>query len=255
MSNKLVHMPRGRKAAAVLGNRVIIYARVSSEKQADEISLDAQVARCRDYARAFDLQVVRVIQEVGSAKSLSGRPQLEAALKDVAAKRADGVLIAKLDRLTRSLRDLLALVDPGGPGQPAGVLAASRARLLSVSEQIDTSSATGRMMVSLIGIFAQWERERISERTAEAMHFMRERNQYVGGYVPYGWRREGDQLVHDEREQRLLAHVRKMMKPAGAKELSLRAIGKQLQVDGWLSRTGKPFGAASVRKLIAAAGA
>jgi DNA invertase Pin-like site-specific DNA recombinase len=113
--------------------RVVAYLRVSTEGQAEAgVSLDAQRAKVTAYAALYDLDLVAVIEDAGaSAKTLS-RPGLAEALRKLDAGEADGLLVAKLDRLTRSVRDLGALLDRGFR---------SRFALLSVAENVDTRSA------------------------------------------------------------------------------------------------------------------
>ena len=105
------------------------YVRVSTEQQADEgVSLDAQHTKLQAYAVAMDLELVAVFEDAGrSAKSLA-RPGLQAALASLEHGSASGLLVAKLDRLTRSVRDLGELVER---------YFASRFSLLSVSDSID----------------------------------------------------------------------------------------------------------------------
>jgi hypothetical protein len=93
--------------------RVVGYVRVSSEQQAEDgVSLDAQKARLRAYALAMDLELVAVDEDAGvSAKSIQSRPGLLRALSRLDAGDADGILVVKLDRLTRSVRDLGDLVE------------------------------------------------------------------------------------------------------------------------------------------------
>src|ERR1700733_6604891 len=110
--------------------RVIGYVRVSTEQQADGgVSLDAQRAKLTAYALAMDLDLLEVVVDAGaSAKSLA-RPGLQRALAALDAGAADGLLVCKLDRLTRSVRDLGELVER---------YFADRFALLSVSDSIDT---------------------------------------------------------------------------------------------------------------------
>jgi len=151
--------------------RVIIYTRVSTEQQSDEgISLAAQLAKCRAYSTTYGHDVVDEVQEAASAKTLS-RPLLARAIGILESGGADGILVAKLDRLTRSVRDIGTLC--------TGVI--SKFSLLSVSEQIDTSSAGGRMMLNIFATMAQWEREVISERTTAAIDHQRSQGTYRGG--------------------------------------------------------------------------
>jgi DNA invertase Pin-like site-specific DNA recombinase len=222
--------------------RTIAYVRVSTDKQADKgVSLDAQRAKVAAYAALYELDVVEVIVDAGvSAKTLD-RPGLTRALNMLRKGEADALLVVKLDRLTRSVRDLGDLV--------ARYFAPGKAALLSVGEQIDTRSAAGRLVLNVLASVSQWEREAIGERTASAMQHKAEQGEYTGGVPPYGFRVDDDgvHLVSVEAEQAVLAVAREL-RLAG---LSLRAVARELDARGLRSRVGRPFSAAQIRGMVA----
>lgn len=223
--------------------RLIGYVRVSTSMQADAgHSLDAQRAKLDAWCALYDADLVDVVIDAGlSASTMDGRPGLVSLLSRLRAGEADGVLVAKLDRLTRSTRDLGDLVDRSTRDGWA---------ILSVAEQLDTSSAAGRLVVNVLGAVSQWEREAAGERTSAAMRSMRERLLYTGGRVRYGYRvaADGVSLERDEHEQAVLAAVRELH----AAGLSLRGIGAELDRRGLVSRSGSPWGPSTVRRLVAA---
>lgn len=155
--------------------KVILYARVSTEDQArDGVSLEAQSAKMSAYASLYDLEVVETITDAGeSAKSLN-RPGLQKALAMLRSGQADGLVIAKLDRLTRSVADWQELID-GYFGERAGK------QLFSVGDSIDTRTAAGRMVLNILLSVAQWEREAICERTRDALRHKIKRRERCGG--------------------------------------------------------------------------
>src|SRR5579863_6123869 len=105
----------------------------------------------------WNLTYPEVIQDAGeSAKSLQ-RPGIGNLLEQVRADRVERIVVAKLDRLTRNVRDLSDLVE---------LFAKHGVALVSVGETLDTSTSAGRMVVNMLGVVAQWEREAIGERTA-----------------------------------------------------------------------------------------
>jgi DNA invertase Pin-like site-specific DNA recombinase len=220
--------------------RVVGYCRVSLEKMANEgVSLAAQEAKLRAYAALYGLELVDVIVDAGvSAKTLD-RPGLMRALERLRKGEADGLLIAKLDRLTRSVRDLGTLIEEHF----------ERAALLSVAENIDTRSAAGRLVLNVLASVAQWEREAIGERTSAAMAHLAAEGRYTGGDAPYGLALRPDgQLVEVPAEQEVLAAARKL-RAAG---LSLRAVAAELAAAGKFSRTGRPLAAAQVARMVGA---
>lgn len=223
------------------------YVRVSTVEQANEgHSLTAQREQLEGYARLYGHEIVEVFADEGlSAKTLD-RPGLRELLDRLDRGEADGVLVAKLDRLTRSVRDLDELLRR----YFARARGASR-ELVSVTEQVDTSTAIGRLVLNLLSCVSQWEREAIAERTQVALTSMKKRGLRTGS-VPWGYRldEDGASLVLDPEEQaaiKLAARLRSQ----GA---SLRAIGEQLAGRGYTNRRGRPvFNPPTVKALLSAA--
>lgn len=223
--------------------RTVAYVRVSTEKQADEgVSLDAQRAKLTAYAELFDLELVAVEVDAGvSAKSLE-RPALQRALGMLRGGKADAILVVKLDRLTRSVRDLADLVET--------YFASGRWTLLSVSDQIDTRSAAGRLVLNVLASVGQWEREATGERTAAAMAYKASQGEFCGGRAPYGWRigSDGVKLEAVEAEQAVLAEARRLRSSG----LSLRSTAAELDRQGMRARNGRAFLAGQVARMVAA---
>ncbi len=150
--------------------KVIGYIRVSTSMQAEEgVSLQAQTARLQAYAVAMNLELVRIETDDISAKNMD-RPGLQAGLQALDAGEASGLLIFKLDRLTRSVRDLSTLLEDYF----------HRFALLSVCDAIDTRTATGRMILNVLTSVAQWEREACSERTKAALSHLKSQGKTLG---------------------------------------------------------------------------
>ena len=220
--------------------RTIAYLRVSTDKQADRgVSLDAQRAKVKAYAELYDLELVEVVVDAGeSAKSLK-RPGLQRALGKLERRDAEALLIVKLDRLTRSVVDLGSLVDR--------YFAPGKAALLSVSEQIDTRSAAGRLVLNVLASVSQWEREAIAERTATAMQHKARQGEYTGGQAPYGARVvAGGRLEAEPQEQEARAVARRLY----ADGKSLRGVAAELERLGIRSRTGKGFAPVQVKRMV-----
>ena len=92
--------------------KAVGYVRVSSEQQASEgVSLDAQRHRLRDYCRAMDIELVDIIADEGYSASTLKRPGLQVALSMLRQRRADSLIVVKLDRLTRCVKDLGTLCE------------------------------------------------------------------------------------------------------------------------------------------------
>lgn len=137
---------------------VAIYCRVSTEEQAKEgFSIKAQTEKLKDYSRIRDWNVYDIYSDPGiSGKNITERPDVNRMIKDIIQGSVNTVLVYKVDRLTRNTRDLIELVD---------IFNKNDCDFISLSESIDTQTASGRMFLKIIGIFAEFERENIVERT------------------------------------------------------------------------------------------
>lgn len=217
---------------------VLGYARVSTDQQADRgISLDAQQARIRALATVHELDIGETFIDSASASSLR-RPELARLLAAVDAGRVRTVIVAKLDRLTRSVRDLADLLDRFERHDVA---------LLSVAESLDTRSAAGRLVLNVMVSVGQWEREAIGERTREALRYKRGRGERTGN-LPFGFAlaADGVHLVPHRDERRTLALARKL-RAAG---LRLDDIADRLNKIGFRTRSGGAFHKMAVSRML-----
>jgi len=225
--------------------KVVGYVRVSTEGQADGgVSLDAQRAKLAAYCIALDLDLVAVEADAGvSAKTLD-RPALDRALAMLRSGDAAALLVCKLDRLTRSVRDLGALVDT--------YFAGGKFALLSVADAIDTRSAAGRLVLNVLTSVAQWEREATAERTRDALAHLRASGVQLGG-AALGWRHteavddNGRRIIEAvEVEARAVARIIEL-RAAGH---SLRAIVSSLTVEGHTTKTGARWHLTTVKRVV-----
>lgn len=189
--------------------KVIGYIRVSTDEQAQGgVSLEAQRAKLGQYAELYDLDLVEVVVDAGvSAKNLH-REGLKTALAALDGGQASGLLVAKLDRLTRSVRDLSDLLEK---------YFGTKYALLSVAEKVDTSSAAGRMILNIMATVSQWEREVIGERTSAALQHKIAQGQHVGSPA-LGFKMAEGQLEENRAELAIIERI-----------LELRAGGMTLQ--------------------------
>ncbi len=167
--------------------------RVSTDKQAQEgVSLEAQQVRIRAHCVSQDIDLIDLVIDEGASAKLLDRPGLKRALALLTSDTAQALVIVKLDRLTRSVKDLGFLCDTYfREGLPY-----SR---VSVSDTIDTRSASGKLMLNVLMSVAQWEREALSERTQEAMNELARQGVQLGA-APYGWRYAPRQSEGERRE-------------------------------------------------------
>jgi len=183
--------------------RAIGYVRVSTEKQADVgVSLDAQTEKVRAMAVVQGADLVEVLVDAGeSARSLH-RPGMSRLLGLVDGGAVDAVIVAKLDRLTRSVVDLAELLKR---------FERRSVSLVSVADALDTRSAAGRVVLNIMVSVSQWEREAIGERTRDALRHKRAKGERLGT-VPFGYRPAagGVRLEADDAEQAILSHIRRL---------------------------------------------
>lgn len=225
--------------------RVVGYIRVSTEGQASEgVSLDAQRAKLAAYCAALDLTLVAVEVDAGASGKSLERAGLQGALAALRESRADALLVVKLDRLTRSVRDLGALVDT--------YFAGGRWALLSVADSIDTRTAAGRLVLNVLASVAQWEREATAERTRDALAHLRAEGVKLGG-AALGWERTAETDAQGRRvcraveaEARTVARALEL-RAAG---LSLRAVASTLDAEGHRTKRGGRWEAVTVKRLV-----
>lgn len=189
-----------------LRRKVVGYCRVSTDQQADQgISLDAQRQQIVNYCNRNDLDLIDVVVDGGQSGKDLDRPGFKKVIQILESGRAYGLVIAKLDRLSRSIIDICKLVDQYFSNQ--------KYALLSANENIDTKSATGRLHLYLISVFAQIERESIVERVTTAIRHYQAQGGKVG-CAPYGWRysdrldARGNRILEEDPKQQ--AAIRRM---------------------------------------------
>lgn len=138
-------------------NKVAIYVRVSTTTQAEEgYSIDEQIDKLTSYCNIKEWTVYDIYKDGGFSGGNIDRPALEQMITDAKKKRFDTVLVYKLDRLSRSQKDTLYLIED--------VFSKNDISFLSLQENFDTSTPFGKAMVGLLSVFAQLEREQIKER-------------------------------------------------------------------------------------------
>lgn len=210
--------------------KAVAYVRVSTDKQAERgVSLEAQTEKVRAMALVHDAELVDTIVDGGeSAKSLN-RPGMAKLLAMVDAGEVQVLIIAKLDRLTRSVKDLCTLLERF---HRRGVT------LISVAESLDTGSAAGRLVLNIMTAVSQWEREAIGERTRDAMNHKRSQGERIGN-IAYGYRlaEDGEHVEPNGPEQ----DARRRICELRGNRHSLREIASLLNAEGLRTRRGSAW--------------
>lgn len=205
--------------------RVYAYERVSTREQGDSgLGLEAQDRTIKmTVAARDDWELVETFVDVASGKSTDRRPNLAWALDQLKAGKADALVVAKLDRLSRSVIDFAQLLE--------------RARdegwaIIALDVQVDTSTATGEMVVNVLMAIAQWERRMIGERTKAALAAKRAQGAVLG-------RPKAE--ISDQVKYRVWKH-----RDEG---LSLRKIVDALNAEG-VEPPGRSWNVSAVKRIV-----
>ena len=186
-----VYRTAGRKGRFM---RAAAYIRVSTQEQAKEgYSIGAQTKRLKAYCAARDWTLAGIYTDPGFSGAKLDRPALQRMLSDIQKGEIDIVVVFKLDRLSRSQKDTLYLIED--------VFLKNSVAFVSINENFDTSTAFGRAMVGILSVFAQLEREQIRERTMMGLQ-ERAKDGYWrgGGNAPIGYvydRQQGILVIDD----------------------------------------------------------
>jgi len=201
--------------------KVVIYRRTSTVEQC--LSLAAQKEKLNAYCGLHDLEIVADFSDQLSGKD-TDRPGFQQALSMLKAGEADALVVYKMDRLSRNVRDVLDLCQ---------LCSTQGWQLHSICERLDTGSATGRFTITLLAALAQMEREQIGERVSMALKHKIANGEPVG--TPgLGWRYEDSQLVSVAEEQKVLHEIHQLHQ-----RMTLRDVADELNRRGVLTKTGK----------------
>ncbi len=135
--------------------KVAIYVRVSTEHQ----DLKNQIELCKKHCEIRNWEIFDIYEDIISGTK-SSRPAFNRLLKDMRNYKFGAIVVSKLDRLARSLQHLLSLVDE---------FSNKGVQFVAVNQNIDTTSSTGKLQLQIMGAFAEFERNLISERTREGL--------------------------------------------------------------------------------------
>lgn len=207
------------------GKRCVLYSRVSTEMQVEGFSLEGQLTRMKNFADREEMLIVNKYEDAGkSGKSIVGRPAFQAMLTDIqSGVQIDYILVYKLSRFGRNAADILNSLELV---QDYGV------NLISVEEGIDSSQASGKLLISVLSAVAEIERENILEQTMNGRREKARQGLWNGGPAPYGYTLKGDTLEPNESEAEVVRLIfdRFVNSDIGyngvAKYLNLQGIGK-----------------------------
>ena len=225
------------------------YVRVSiTNREVLSSTLDAQRRRIDAQAIVSDVDLIEILSDDGHSAATLKRPAMTEIMARIDGGMVDMIIVAKLDRLTRSVKDLAMLLERLAKAPRAG--GGKGVHLISCAESLDTSTATGRLVINIMASVSQWEREVISERTSAALQELRLQGRSTG--TPrFGHTVDEDgNLVKDPDEQQILAEVTEL-RQAGE---SWQAVARTLTGQGIRTRTGGAFSRQGIRQIAKKAG-
>jgi site-specific DNA recombinase len=209
--------------------RVFLYVRVSTQEQArDGYSIDEQIERLRDYCKALGWIIVKIYTDGGYSGSNTNRPALQDMIKDIEAGKGDSVVVYKLDRLSRSQKDTLELIED--------YFLANNVDFVSMTENFDTGTPFGRAMIGILSVFAQLEREQIKERMSMGREGRAKEGKFHGGgYEPIGYDYVDGHLKINEFEAMQIREIHKLYQEGKA----FHAIERIFAEKGYTQKHGK----------------
>jgi len=173
--------------------KIGLYPRVSTQEQAREgYSIGEQIDRLKKYCAAKDWVVYRIYTDAGFSGANMNRPGLTQLISDAKAHKIDMVLVYKLDRLSRSQKDTLYLIED--------VFIKNDVNFASITENFDTSTPFGRAMIGILSVFAQLEREQFRERSIMGKEARAKEGLHHGGIAPTGYSYIAGELVLNDLE-------------------------------------------------------
>lgn len=208
--------------------RIALYPRVSTKEQAREgYSIKEQIDRLSKYCDAKDWEIYRIYTDGGYSGADMERPALQELIKDAKQGRFDAVLVYKLDRLSRSQKDTLELIED--------IFLPNNVNFISMTENFDTSTPFGRAMVGILSVFAQLEREQIKERMSIGIEGRAKDGKWHGSkFTPVGYEYKDGELEIIEHEAMIVRKAFEMFN----KRIPINRICKELMDKGLKHRYG-----------------
>jgi site-specific DNA recombinase len=223
--------------------RCAVYCRVSSDERLDQSfnSIDAQREAGIAYVASQKAEGWELVPDFYEDPGFSGgnmeRPGLKRLLKDIQAGKIDIVVVYKIDRLSRSLADFAKMVE---------VFDNHMVSFSSVTQQINSATSMGRLMLNVLLSFAQFEREVTGERIRDKIAASKRKGMWMGGSVPLGYRVENRALQIEPQEAELVQRIFEQF----ITEKSTTKIVKELNEQGIQTKRKKAFCKQSIYKIL-----
>ena len=218
--------------------RVAIYPRVSGHEQEDNYSIPEQISRMKKYCEARDWMVYKIYTDSGYTGSNLERPGLQSMIKDAEGHKFDMVLVYKLDRLSRSQKDTLYLIED--------VFDKHDVFFTSITENFDTSTPTGKAFLGILAVFAQFEREQIKERTMIGKDSRAKEGKWHGSkWIPIGYDYTDGLLIPNDYEVMQIREIADMF----INQTPVRTIARICDEKGYKHKYGE-WEAKTIRRVL-----
>lgn len=220
--------------------RAVIYNRVSTAEQIARTELNSMETHkesCIHYIKAMGWELVGIYEDPALSGGTLKRPELQRLLHDIRKRGIDYVVVHKLDRLSRSVKDFCSLMES---------FEKENVSFVSVSQNLDTSTPTGRLLRNILASFAEFEREMIAERTKDKMLSRAQKGLWNGGNVSYGYRSENKKLVVEPKEARIVKDLFDIY----WQTRSLAKVVAYIKTMGYRTREGKPWSKSTLWNVL-----
>lgn len=218
--------------------RVALYPRVSGHEQEDNYSVPEQIDRMKKYCEAKDWMIYKIYTDSGFTGSNINRPGLQSLIKDAETGKFDMVLVYKLDRLSRSQKDTLFLIED--------VFDKHNVFFTSITENFDTSTPTGKAFLGILAVFAQFEREQIRERTMIGKDSRAKEGKWHGSkWIPIGYDYTEGLLIPNEYEVMQIKEIADLF----LKRTPVRTIATTMTEKGYKHKYGE-WEAKTIRRVL-----
>lgn len=218
--------------------KIGIWIRVSTDMQAQKESPEVHEERAKSYAKAKGWIVKETYKLVTSGKSVMDHPETKRMLSDIKEGQIQGIIFSNLSRIARNTKELIEIAE---------IFHKANADLISLTENIDTSTPAGNLLFTIIAALSQWEREEISSRVKESVKTRAEMGKSLGGQAPFGYtwlNKEELAISKDE------APIVKEIYNTFLCKKRLRTTARIINEKGYRTRKGKKWAATSISRLL-----
>jgi len=221
--------------------QVAIYLRVSTVKQSEEgYSIDSQRERLTNFAKSQKWEIVSEYEDAGESGRTINRPAFNQMLDDAKSNKFKTVLVYKLDRFSRSLQDLVNIIN---------LLKTHNVYVWSVTQSYDERTPEGRLMRNMLGSFAQFESEMIGVRVKDGMN----QRAKGGGWntkAPFGYNMKDGVLVIHEKEAEIVKNMYSYYLQMRKKYCSMKKIAEHLNENYIYTKKGNIWNQTSVQRIL-----